>query len=59
MHITHKAGDKMFVDFTGKKLTIKDRITAAEKEVEVFVVILSGSQLCYVEAVESQKNAIG
>lgn len=27
MHFTHKAGDKLFIDYTGKKFTIVDRDT--------------------------------
>ncbi len=56
MHQEHKAGDKMFVDFTGEHLKMIDPITGAEKEVEVFVAILGASQLTYVEAAESQKK---
>jgi transposase len=54
MHMIHKAGDKMFVDFTGKKLEIIDALTGEIKTVEVFVAILGASQLTYVQAVESQ-----
>ena len=56
MHLDHKAGDKMFVDFTGKKLTFIDRQTGEVKEVEVFVATLPASQLTYVEAVETQQK---
>lgn len=56
MHIEHKYGDKMFVDFTGKKLKYFDSILNEEKEVEVFVSVLGGSQLTYVEATQSQKK---
>ncbi len=56
MHLDHKAGDKMFADFTGKKLSFIDRQTGEVKETEVFVAILPASQLTYVEAVESQKK---
>jgi transposase len=56
MHLDHKAGDKMFADFTGKKLTFIDRQTGEVKETEVFVAILPASQLTYVEAVESQQK---
>lgn len=56
MHIEHKVGDKMFVDFTGKKLEIVDESTGEINEVEVFVAILGSSQLTYVEAVRSQKK---
>jgi transposase len=56
MHINHKAGDKMFVDFAGEKLCIIDSSTGEIKEVEVFIAILGASQLTYIEAVESQKK---
>jgi transposase len=56
MHIEHKAGDKTFVDFAGRKLQIVDRRTGEAKDVEVFVAILVASQLTYVEAVESQNS---
>ncbi|WP_437397855.1 hypothetical protein [Flagellimonas lutimaris] len=50
MRMEHKAGDKLFIDFTGKKLTIVDRDTGELKELEVFVCILGSSQYTYVEA---------
>lgn len=56
MHIEHKAGDKMFVDFTGDHMSVFDRKTGQERKVEIFIAILGGSQLTYVEAVESQKK---
>jgi transposase len=52
----HKAGDKAFVDFAGKKLQITDRDTGEVKAVEVFVGILGFSQFTYVEATVSQKR---
>lgn len=55
MHMVHKAGDKMFVDFTGEKLEVVDRQSGEIKKMEVFVAILGGSQYTYVEAVESQR----
>lgn len=55
MHIDHKAGDKMFVDFAGKKLKITDWMSGKETDVEVFVALLGASQYTYVEAVENQK----
>jgi transposase len=56
MHIEHKAGDKMFVDFAGEKLSVVDTETGDVRSVEVFVAILGASQLTYIEAVESQKT---
>jgi transposase len=57
MHMVHKAGDKMFVDFTGKKLEVIDVSTGEINSMEVFVAILGASQLTYVQAVESQDIA--
>ena len=54
MKIIHKAGDKMFVDFTGEKLQIVDKITGEVTMLEVFVAILGCSQLTFVMAVLSQ-----
>lgn len=56
MHFEHKAGDKLFVDFTGKHLYLTDRKTGEIKSVEVFVAILGSSQMTYVEARESQQK---
>lgn len=56
MHFDHKAGDKLFIDFTGKKLTIIDRHTGEIQELEVFICILGSSQYTYVEACASQKR---
>lgn len=54
--LQHKSGEKLFVDFTGKKLNYIDRNTGEIKEVEVFVGILPCSQYTYVQAVRSQKR---
>lgn len=56
MRMEHKAGDKLFIDFAGEKLHIKDQKTGAVRNVEVFVAILGASQLTYVEAVVSQQK---
>ena len=56
MHFTHKAGDKLFIDYTGKKLTIVDRHTGELQNLEVFVCVLGSSQYTYVEASASQKK---
>jgi transposase len=56
MHIEHKAGDKMYIDFAGEKLSTTDKETGELHEVEVFAAILGCSQLTYVEAVRSQRK---
>ena len=55
MHMDHKAGDKVFVDYTGENLQVVDPQSGEVKSMEVFVAILGASQLTYVEAVESQR----
>ncbi|NQZ52572.1 MAG: transposase, partial [Moritella sp.] len=56
MRINHKAGDKLYVDYTGKKLQVIDPQTGEIKQVEVFVSILGASQLIYAEATISQQK---
>ena len=56
MHIEHKAGDKLFVDYTGKKLYLTDRKTGERQAVEVFLAILPASQFTYAEAAEDQSQ---
>jgi transposase len=56
MVMQHKAGDKMYIDFAGDKLSIVDKDTGEIKEVEVFIAVLGCSQLTYLQAVESQKK---
>jgi transposase len=51
---THKAGDKLLVDYCDKKLHIVDRSTGEVKDVEVFVGVLPCSGYTYVEASLSQ-----
>ena len=50
----HKAGEKMFVDFSGKKPAVADPATGEVRAVELFVAVLGASGLTYAEAVPSQ-----
>jgi transposase len=54
MRQVHRAGEKVFVDFSGKKPTIVDRATGEIREVELFVGALGASGYAYAEAVMSQ-----
>lgn len=56
MHMEHKAGDKMFVDYAGKKLQIIDKESGEFQSVEFYVAILGASQYTYAEASMSQKK---
>ena len=54
--IEHIAGDQMYIDFAGDKLSVTDKETGLITPVEVFAAILPCSQLIYYEAVPSQKK---
>jgi transposase len=54
MHIEHKVGDKMYVDYAGATLPYVDIHTGEIKQAQVFVAILGWSQYAYVEAMASQ-----
>ena len=56
MHLEHKAGDKIFVDYAGQKLSYFDRGSGELRPVEVFVAVLGSSGLTYVEASASQEK---
>ena len=56
MHMNHKAGDKMYVDYAGKTLSVIDQDTGEIREVQFFVAILGASQYTYAEASLSQQK---
>jgi transposase len=56
MHFEHKAGDKVFVDFAGKRLSLVDQASGELKPVEFFIAVLGCSQLTYAQAVASQRT---
>jgi len=56
MRINHKAGDKLYVDYTGKKLEVTNPQTGEITRVEVFIGTLGASKLIYIQASPSQKK---
>ena len=56
MHIDHKAGEKLFVDYAGDRLAIVDPDSGKEQPVETFVAILGASELTYVEVSATQQG---
>ena len=57
MRQDHLAGDKMFVDYSGKKPAIVDLKTGERIEVELFVAVLGASNHTYAEATYTQRVA--
>jgi transposase len=54
MRQRHRAGEKIFVDFSGKKPHLVDPRTGEIVEVELFVGVLGASNYTYVEATRSE-----
>ena len=50
----HVAGDKAFVDYSGKKVTIVDPATGEIRVAEIFVAVLGASNFTYAEATWTQ-----
>jgi hypothetical protein len=56
MRQEHKAGEKLFVDFPGRRIPIYDeRLGVVAFEAELFVAVLGASSYLYAEAVRSQE----
>jgi transposase len=51
---SHKAGEKLFVDYAGQTVPVVDRSTGEVKEAQVFVAVLGASNYTYAEATSSQ-----
>jgi transposase len=57
MRQVHKAGDKLFVDYSGKKPEVVDPATGVVRSVELFVAVLGASNYTYADATETQRSA--
>jgi transposase len=55
MRQTHRAGEKAFIDYSGKKPSIVDPRTGEVIEVELFVAVLGASNYTYAEATRTQQ----
>jgi len=56
MHFEHEPGDKLFLDYAGKKLFYAQQGTGELTECEFFVAVLGYSQYTYAEASLSQRK---
>ena len=54
MRQVHRAGEKLFVDYSGNKPRIVDPQTGEVSEVELFVAVLGASNFTYAEATHTQ-----
>lgn len=56
MRQVYRGGEKLLVDYSGKRPSVVDPKTGEVTEVELFVGVLGASNLTYAEATESQKS---
>jgi len=54
MRQTHRPGEKLFVDYSGKKPCVTDPDTGEQREVELYVAVLGASNYTFVEVTFSQ-----
>jgi transposase len=54
LHVEHKAGDKMYIDYAGATLPYVDEDTGEIMDAQVYVAVLGWSQYAYIEALPSQ-----
>jgi transposase len=54
MRRVHVAGERAFIDYSGKKLRLTDRMTGEAREVELFVMVLGASNYTFAEASQTQ-----
>lgn len=57
MRQVHRAGEKAFIDYSGKKPAIVDAQTGETREVELYVMVLGASNYTFAEATLTQKVA--
>jgi transposase len=56
MRQEHLAGDKLFVDYSGKRARLVDPTSGEVTEVELFVAVLGASNYTYAEATRTQQG---
>ena len=54
MRQRHAAGERMFVDYSGTKMTVIDPATGAARPAEIFIAVMGASNMTYAEASWSQ-----
>jgi len=58
MRLTHKAGEKMFVDFSGDKAHYQDPVTGKIIEAELFVSVLGASSYLFAGRTRSDEREL-
>jgi transposase len=54
MRQRHAAGERMFVDYSGTRMSVIDPTTGTARPAEIFIAVMGASNMTYVEAIWSQ-----
>jgi transposase len=57
MRQEHRAGEKLFIDYSGRKASVVDPRTGEVREAEIYVAVMGASSFVYAEATWSQQLA--
>ena len=57
MRQVHRAGEKLFVDYAGMTMPLRDAVSGETSAVQIFVAALGASQYLYAEATRTQQLA--
>ncbi len=57
MRQEHRAGEKLFIDYSGRKASVIDPVSGEVREAEVYVAVLGASSYVYAEATWTQQLA--
>lgn len=57
MRQEHRAGEKLFIDYSGRKPTVVDPVTGEVREAELYVAVLGASSYVFAEATWTQQLA--
>ena len=55
MRQTHRAGEKLFIDYAGPTVPVVERLTGEIRQAQIFVAVLGASNYTYCEATWTQK----
>ncbi len=57
MRQQHRAGEKLFIDYSGRRASVVDAVSGEVREAEVYVAVLGASSYVYAEATWTQQLA--
>ena len=59
MRQTHRAGEKLFVDYAGQSVSVVERTTGELRKAQIFVAVLGASNYTFAEATGPRRSLTG